>query len=54
MTELTNILGKSYKKLLKIVRKTYEKLTKNLRNAKKGLEKLTYENLRKILGILKL
>ena len=54
MTELTKILGKSYEKLKKILRKSYEKLTKKLRNAKKGCGKLTYENLRKILGILKL
>jgi len=38
MTELTNILEKSYEKLKKILRKTYDELTKKLRNAKKGLE----------------
>jgi len=48
MTELTNILGKSYEN----VKKSKEKLRKNLRNAKKGLEKLTYANLMTILRIL--
>jgi len=50
MTELTNILGKSYEKLKKILRRTYEKVMKKLRNAKKGLE----NQLTKILGILEL
>jgi len=49
MTELTNILGKSYKKLKKILRETYDhnlpvfrknydEHTKKLWNAKKGLK----------------
>jgi len=57
MTELSNILGKSYEKLQKILRKTYDhnlpvirkiydELTRKLRNAKKGLE----NQITKILG----
>jgi len=38
MIELTDILGKSYEKLNKILRNTYDEVTKKLRNAKKGLE----------------
>jgi len=56
MTEPTKILGKSYDNAesRNFLRKSHENLTKKLRIAYRKVSKLTYENLRKILGILKL
>jgi len=56
MAEPTKIIGKSYDNAesRNFLRKSHEHLMKKLRIAYRKVSKLTYENLRKILGILKL